>query len=147
MESVFSLDVLCCSLDESMSLKNFGLSDVFLATLASQANQKVDHSDLSFGENMYNGDKVNNIKVTNKPATDSIEVTKKGENDPNQVEVKRSILQVSNDGYESLPSYMTSLASWEDLFATVEKFNSSLNKKEKKKVIITSTKMKLKPWA
>ncbi|KAG8502647.1 hypothetical protein CXB51_000155 [Gossypium anomalum] len=126
MESVFSLDVICCSLDESMSLKNFGLSDVCLATLASQANQKVDHSDLSFGENMYNGDKANNIKVTNKPATDSIEVTKEGENDPNQVKVKRPILQVSKDGYESLPSYMTSLASW-------EKINSSLNKKEKTK--------------
>ncbi|TYH13593.1 hypothetical protein ES288_A06G150700v1 [Gossypium darwinii] len=93
-----------------MSLKNFGLSDACLATLASQANQKVDHSDLSFGENMYNGDKANNIKVTNKPATDSIEVTK-GEKDPNQVEVKRPILQISKDGYESLPSYMTSLAS------------------------------------
>ncbi|KAK5838282.1 hypothetical protein PVK06_007010 [Gossypium arboreum] len=114
MESVFSLDVICCSLDESMSLKNFGLSDICLATLASQANQKVDHSDLSFRENMYNGDKANNIKVTNKPATDSIEVTKvEGENDPNQVEVKRPILQ--------------------DLLAAVEKINSSLNKKEKTK--------------
>ncbi|PPS00401.1 hypothetical protein GOBAR_AA20262 [Gossypium barbadense] len=134
MESAFSLDVICCSLNESMSLKNFGLSDVCLATLASQANQKVDHSDLSFGENMYNGDKENNIKVTNKPSTDSIEVTKaEGEKDPKQVEVKRPILQVSKDGYESLPSYMTSLASWKDLLAAVEKINSSLNKKEKTK--------------
>ncbi|PPS10854.1 hypothetical protein GOBAR_AA09783 [Gossypium barbadense] len=150
------------SLDESMSLKNFGLSDICLATLASQANQKVDHSDLSFRENMYNGDKANNIKVTNKPATDSIEVTKEGEKDPNQVEVKRPILQVSKDGYKSLPSYIASLASWEscalmvephwregannikyseckilggfqDLLAAVEKINSSLNKKEKTK--------------
>ncbi|KAB2013249.1 hypothetical protein ERO13_D09G127800v2 [Gossypium hirsutum] len=131
--AIKSLDEDPLLLDESMSLKNFGLSDVCLATLASQANQKVDDSDLSFGENMYNGDKANNIKVTNKPATDSIEVTKEGEKDPNQVEVKRPILQVSEDGYESLPSYMTSLASWEDLLAAVEKINSSLNKKEKTK--------------
>ncbi|TYI10664.1 hypothetical protein ES332_A09G156800v1 [Gossypium tomentosum] len=131
--AIKSLDEDPLLLDESMSLKNFGLSDVCLATLASQANQKVDDSDLSFGENMYNGDKANNIKVTNKPATDSIEVTKEGEKDPNHVEVKRPILQVSKDGYESLPSYMTSLASWEDLLAAVEKINSSLNKKEKTK--------------
>ncbi|KAH1090406.1 hypothetical protein J1N35_017663 [Gossypium stocksii] len=132
--AIKSLDEDPLLLDDSMSLKNFGLSDVCLATLASQANQKVDDSDLSFGENMYNGDKANNIKVTNKPATDSVEVTKaEGEKDPNQVEVKRPILQVSKDGYESLPSYMTSLASWEDLLAAVEKINSSLNKKEKTK--------------
>ncbi|KAK5835471.1 hypothetical protein PVK06_011160 [Gossypium arboreum] len=93
IESVFSLDVICCSLDESMSLKNFGFSHAFLATLAYQ----------------------------------------EGEKDPNQVEVKRPILQVSKDGYESLPSYMTSLASWEDLLAAVKKINSSLNNKEKTK--------------
>ncbi|KAH1097547.1 hypothetical protein J1N35_014468, partial [Gossypium stocksii] len=81
---------------------------------------------------MYNGDKANNIKVTNKSATESIKVTKaEEEKDPNQVEVKRPILQVSKDGYESLPLYMTSLALWEDLIAAMEKINSSLNKKEK----------------
>ncbi|KAH1130692.1 hypothetical protein J1N35_002070 [Gossypium stocksii] len=102
-----------------MSLKNFGLSDVCLAT---------------FSISRYNGDKANNIKVTNKLATYSIEVTKaEGEKDPNQVEVKRPILQVSKDGYENLPSYMISLTSWEDLLAVVEKINSSLNKKEKTK--------------
>ncbi|XWS56119.1 hypothetical protein CRYUN_Cryun09bG0059100 [Craigia yunnanensis] len=67
-------------LDESLSLKNFGLSDVCLATLASQAEE---------------------------------------ENDLNPVEAPRPLIQVSKDGYESLPSYMTSLASWEDLLAAV----------------------------
>ncbi|KAK8716616.1 hypothetical protein V6N13_043921 [Hibiscus sabdariffa] len=122
-------------LDESLSLKNFGLSDVCLATLASQANQKVDDSDLSLGENMkFEGDKPSNIKGTYKPITDTIEVNRE-EKDPNhvQVQAKRPVLQVSKDGYESLPSYMKNLASWEDLLAAVEKINSSLSKKEKTK--------------
>ncbi|XWS59323.1 hypothetical protein CRYUN_Cryun08bG0111900 [Craigia yunnanensis] len=120
-------------LDESLSLKNFGLSDVCLATLASQANHKIDDSDLSIGENMkYNGDKSSNIKGTYKLASDTFEVTKgQGENDLNLVEAPRHVIQVSKDGYKSLPSYMTSLASWEDLLAAVEKINSSLSKKEK----------------
>ncbi|KAK6232366.1 hypothetical protein SCA6_002439 [Theobroma cacao] len=122
-------------LDESLSLKNFGLSDVCLATLASQANHKVDDSDLSFGENMkYYGDKASNSKGTYKPATDTFEVTKgEVENELHQVDAPRPAIQVSKDGYEGLPSYMTSLASWEDLLAAVEKINSSLSKKEKTK--------------
>ncbi|XVE96212.1 hypothetical protein REPUB_Repub02eG0202200 [Reevesia pubescens] len=121
-------------LDESLSLKNFGLSDVCLATLASQANQKTDDSDISFGENMkYNGDKPSNINGTCKPVTDTFQVTKEEEKDSNLVEAPRPVIQVSKDGYESLPSFMTSLASWEDLLATVEKINSSLSKKEKTK--------------
>ncbi|XVF55940.1 hypothetical protein PTKIN_Ptkin06aG0075900 [Pterospermum kingtungense] len=102
-------------LDESLSLKNFGLSDVCLATLASQANLKIDDSDLSSAENMkYNGDEPSNIKGTDKPVTDAFEVTKGQEqNDLNLVKAPRHVIQVSKDGYESLPSYMTSLASWE----------------------------------
>ncbi|WRX24727.1 hypothetical protein QQP08_017214 [Theobroma cacao] len=134
-ELVSFLDVVSCSLDESLSLKNFGLSDVCLATLASQANHKVDDSDLSFGENMkYYGDKASNSKGTYKPATDTFEVTKgEVENELHQVDAPRPAIQVSKDGYEGLPSYMTSLASWEDLLAAVEKINSSLSKKEKTK--------------
>ncbi|KAE8715738.1 hypothetical protein F3Y22_tig00110160pilonHSYRG00308 [Hibiscus syriacus] len=83
------------TLDESLSLKNFGLSDVCLATLAYQEEEK----------------------------------------DPNhvQAQVKGPVLQVSKDAYESLPSYMTNLSSWEDLLAAVERINSSLSKKEKTK--------------
>ncbi|KAK8565675.1 hypothetical protein V6N12_059230 [Hibiscus sabdariffa] len=113
-------------LDESLSLKNFGLSDVCLATLASQ------------GENMkYDEDKPSNIKGTYKPITDTIEVIRVEEKDPNhvQVQAKRPVLQVSKDGYESLPSYMTNLASWEasGFGQSVEKINSCLSKKEKTK--------------
>lgn len=118
-------------LDESLSLKSFGLSDVCLATLASQANHKIDDSDLPSEENMkYNGD-----HRSNKPAaTDSFEVAKgQGENDLNLVKAPRHVIQVSKDGYESLPSYMTSLASWEDLLSAVEKINSSLSRKEQTK--------------
>ncbi|XP_022766888.1 uncharacterized protein LOC111311621 isoform X1 [Durio zibethinus] len=122
-------------LDESLSLKNFGLSDVCLATLASQADHKTDDSDLSFGENMkYNGHKPIKIEGTYERATDTFELTKgEMEIDLNPIEVLRPVIQVSKDAYDSLPSYMTSLASWEDLLAAVEKINSSLSKKEKTK--------------
>ncbi|XP_047341572.1 uncharacterized protein LOC124945224 [Impatiens glandulifera] len=41
--------------------------------------------------------------------------------------VPTSIINVQKEEYESLPSYMRTLASWEDLLAAVEKINSSLN--------------------
>ncbi|KAK8702400.1 hypothetical protein V6N13_020756 [Hibiscus sabdariffa] len=64
---------------------------------------------------LYDEDKPSNIKGTYKPITDTIEVIRVEEKDPNhvQVQAKRPVLQVSKDGYESLPSYMTNLASWE----------------------------------
>ncbi|OMO68707.1 hypothetical protein COLO4_29462 [Corchorus olitorius] len=122
-------------LDESLSLKNLGLSDVCIATLASQANDTIEDSDYSFRENIeYNVDKSSSIKGICKPATDTFEVTKaEVENDQNPVEAQKPAIQVSKDGYGSLPSYMTSLASWEDLLAAVEKINSRLSKKEKTK--------------
>ncbi|XP_022766889.1 uncharacterized protein LOC111311621 isoform X2 [Durio zibethinus] len=98
-------------------------------------DHKTDDSDLSFGENMkYNGHKPIKIEGTYERATDTFELTKgEMEIDLNPIEVLRPVIQVSKDAYDSLPSYMTSLASWEDLLAAVEKINSSLSKKEKTK--------------
>ncbi|XP_039069841.1 uncharacterized protein LOC120216514 [Hibiscus syriacus] len=74
-------------------------------------------------------------QATDKPITDTTEVNSEEEKDPNhvQAQVKGPVLQVSKDAYESLPSYMTNLSSWEDLLAAVERINSSLSKKEKTK--------------
>ncbi|XP_039155931.1 uncharacterized protein LOC108954122 [Eucalyptus grandis] len=68
--------------DDSISLKRLGISDVALATLASE------------------------------------------------VKGPKSVVKASKDEYESLPSYMKSLASWEDLLIAIEKINSYLSKKE-----------------
>ncbi|KAH7855373.1 hypothetical protein Vadar_024136 [Vaccinium darrowii] len=46
------------------------------------------------------------------------------------VGVHQSVIKISKDDYESLPSYMKVLASWEDLLAAVEKMNSSLGQKQ-----------------
>ncbi|GLT88381.1 hypothetical protein SLE2022_064080 [Rubroshorea leprosula] len=110
-------------LDESLSLKKYGLSDACLATLA-EANHKIDSPDFSSSE--YNEDKGSTLNDKCKPVPLTFEVT---EDDPAQ----RPVIVVSKDDYESLPSYMTGLTSWEDLLTAVEKINSSLNKKAKTK--------------
>ncbi|KAL5720634.1 hypothetical protein ACHQM5_013283 [Ranunculus cassubicifolius] len=73
-------------LDESLSLQNLGLSDVCLATLASEA----DHA-----------------KSVGGTAT-------------------RMVINIAKDEYEKLPSFMKSLASFEDLNQAVNKMNSIL---------------------
>uniref|UniRef100_A0A5B7BE06 Uncharacterized protein n=1 Tax=Davidia involucrata TaxID=16924 RepID=A0A5B7BE06_DAVIN len=89
--------------EDLLSLQDLGLSDVCLATIASEANSKIDSPDLCLQEPMKSA------------------------------EAPKSIIKVSKDDYEDLPSYMKSLASWEDLLAAVEKMNSSLNEKEQTK--------------
>lgn len=97
-------------LDESLSLKRLGLSDACLATLASEAN---DQTDDIFEQGKFSvfgeiGEKKSS-------------------------EAGKPLIRISNDDYESLPSYMKGLAPWEDLLDAVEKINSSLSKKEKTK--------------
>ncbi|KAF2289570.1 hypothetical protein GH714_037210 [Hevea brasiliensis] len=122
-------------MDESLSLKSLGLSDVCLATLASEANKKIDDPDIFMGESIkYYGDEQYNIKNPDQTAADIIEVIEgKMEGDMKPTGSLRALVEVSKDDYESLPSYMKSLTSWEDLLEAVEKINSSLRKKEKAK--------------
>ncbi|KAL3755487.1 hypothetical protein ACJRO7_002526 [Eucalyptus globulus] len=47
-----------------------------------------------------------------------------------EVKGPKSVVKASKNEYESLPSYMKSLASWEDLLIAIEKINSYLSKKE-----------------
>ncbi|KAI5318761.1 hypothetical protein L3X38_038469 [Prunus dulcis] len=54
-----------------------------------------------------------------------------GEDKPKLAQVPLPLVNVSRDDYESLPSYMKSLAPWEDLLAAVEKINSGLKGKAK----------------
>ncbi|KAJ4824840.1 hypothetical protein Tsubulata_035386 [Turnera subulata] len=91
--SYWQLSTINSRMDESLSLKSLGLSDLCLATLASEG------------------------EVEEKPADD--------------VPVARSIIEVSENDYQSLPSYIKNLTSWEELLTAVEKINASLRKKEK----------------
>ncbi|KAK9986552.1 hypothetical protein SO802_031503 [Lithocarpus litseifolius] len=92
-----------------LSLKRLGLSDAFLATLASEATGQIDdvsehRKHLDFGQH---DEKFKSI------------------------DVQKPLIKVSNDDYESLPSYLKGLEPWEDLLDAIEKINSSLIKKVK----------------
>ncbi|KAG9148247.1 hypothetical protein Leryth_012211 [Lithospermum erythrorhizon] len=97
-------------LDDSLSLKSFGLSDACLATIASEANN------------------YSKMEVPYQSATNRSE---KGNSrdDLTTFEEPKPMLKVSKYDYETLPSFMKTLASWEDLLAAVEKVNLYLGTK------------------
>ncbi|WCJ34124.1 hypothetical protein M5689_015445 [Euphorbia peplus] len=118
--------------DESVNLKNLGLSDVCLASLASVANYNIHDTDTYMREPIkhYDGklQSASSLDQTAELTFEGIGGEKEGASEPADV---KSVIEVSEDGYQSLPSYMKNLTSWEDLLAAVEKINSSLTKKEK----------------
>ncbi|XP_020255974.1 uncharacterized protein LOC109832904 [Asparagus officinalis] len=87
--------------EDSLSLQNLGLSDACLATLASEASSLLPMDALTAQES----------KVTDGGATNMI-------------------IKIVKDDYDSLPSYMKSLASWEELQEAVAKLNVFFCKKE-----------------
>ncbi|XP_020982135.1 uncharacterized protein LOC107492717 isoform X2 [Arachis duranensis] len=106
--------------DESMSLKQLGLSDACLATLASGEPEKEQE-----------------FKLQQQPVVDKT-VTSEGRNflsdEPNKenlesAEPSSSLIKISEREFECLPGYMKGLATWEDLLVAVDKINSSLRKK------------------
>ncbi|KAL3532210.1 hypothetical protein ACH5RR_005731 [Cinchona calisaya] len=99
-------------LDDSLSLKNLGLSDVCLATIASEANNSIQN--------------VGTFEEAEEEIVDELM--------PMPFKDSKSWIDVSREDYESLPKHMKSLASWEDLVAAVEKINSSLTKRSSKPV-------------
>ncbi|XP_056158788.1 uncharacterized protein LOC115667102 isoform X2 [Syzygium oleosum] len=107
--------------DDSISLKRLGISDVALATLASEANDKTVEPNLCSRQIQKNQeDKMHDLEGPYQPATLNLGAG----------EGPKSVVKASKDEYESLPSYMKSLASWEDLLVAIEKINSYLSKKE-----------------
>lgn len=117
--------------DESSSLKDLGLSDVCLATLASEANGRVNNPHTSLQEPMeyYEGIQ-NETKEPYQPLSKTSGMTKgeAGEG-MKSIGVSKPVINVSKDDYESLQSYIKNLASWEDLVGAVEKMNKSLSEK------------------
>ncbi|KAH9674169.1 hypothetical protein KPL70_018368 [Citrus sinensis] len=117
-------------LDESLSLKNLGLSDVCLATLASEGDNKTDDPDIGIQKPMKSyGDKLDMKDQCQRAA----KIKGEQKDKPKSFEASGPIIKVSKVDYESLPSYMKSLAPWEDLLAAVDKINSSLSQKERAK--------------
>lgn len=103
-------------LNESMSLWNLGLSDVCLATLASEDTEIAKIRTLQKTEN-YDTVKSFGLEEETPPATkDSAQLTSE-----TTTEIK-----IFKDDYEKLPSFMKSLASWKDLNEAVSKMNSVL---------------------
>ncbi|KAI8562798.1 hypothetical protein RHMOL_Rhmol03G0063200 [Rhododendron molle] len=118
-------------LEDSLSLQDLGLSDVCLATIASQAHSKTDSLDISPELTNLTNEKQHGMRGQYGPASKFLEVIEgEVEDDLELVGVPQSVIKISKDDYESLPSYMKTLASWEDLLAAVEKMNSSLSQKQ-----------------
>ncbi|CAK9322939.1 unnamed protein product [Citrullus colocynthis] len=127
----FEEDIL---LDDSLSLQNAGLSDVCLATLASEGNSTFNdpymdlHTPKKFLEKPLG---------SNFPCQSAVRTVgaPEGEDKDNLTfeEAFSPLITLSKDDFESLPSYMKGLASWEDLIVAVEKINSCLEMKGKGK--------------
>ncbi|KAF3562415.1 hypothetical protein DY000_02019625 [Brassica cretica] len=121
-------------LDDSPNFKSLGLSDACLATLASES--KAARFVSSAVKDPYTSLEES---VKGKPVvTSALPVPKtselSNEDEVGAVEMGRTsrpTITLIKDEYESLPSFMKALASWEDLLSAVEKFNAVLcNKKE-----------------
>ncbi|CAN1277982.1 hypothetical protein LINPERPRIM_LOCUS16508 [Linum perenne] len=118
-------------MDASLSLKSFGLSEVCLASLAGGGNGELSPPAMSVREPMKcDSHSMHGINDTSQAASNS-SVANEGESEgchePDNAS-KREI-QLSKDDYESLPSYMKMLTSWEDLVSAVDKINVGMRKK------------------
>ncbi|RVW96500.1 hypothetical protein CK203_029743 [Vitis vinifera] len=101
--------------DESLSLKNLGLSEVCLATLASEAYEEIDNPNISWKEpiKLYE-DKLHNVEGLSQSATKILgSIAGEVGDDLNSVGAPKSVINVSKNDYEQLPSYMKTLVSWE----------------------------------
>ncbi|XP_022151355.1 uncharacterized protein LOC111019317 [Momordica charantia] len=125
----FREDIL---LDDLLSLQNAGLSDVCLATLASEGNSTFDdpygdlHTPKRFLEKPLDSKFPCQVQIVGLSEGE-------GEDYLTSKEAISPLIKLSKDDFESLPSYMKSLVSWEDLIVAVEKINSCLEMKAKGK--------------
>ncbi|XP_010534376.1 PREDICTED: uncharacterized protein LOC104809942 [Tarenaya hassleriana] len=116
-------------LDESLSLKNLGLSDACLATLASVANDVIKEPDIVQipvkGKPFDTRESMQSVPETSELSDEKVQTKTETGRTPGQM------IAVSKEEYENLPPYMKCLAAWEDLLCAVEKMNSALGTKEK----------------
>ncbi|KAJ8649640.1 hypothetical protein MRB53_002663 [Persea americana] len=118
--------------DDSICIQDLGLSDAGLATLASEANDELASPEASPQNSMsYDYGKRCEKKIGYKLPSEALGKTGTPNHCPLASSTTQTILKISNDDYDKLPSYMKSLAPWEDLQAAVVKMNSVLCEKEK----------------
>ncbi|KFK25053.1 hypothetical protein AALP_AA8G060600 [Arabis alpina] len=113
-------------LDDSLNLKNLGLSDACLASLASKVNED---PYTSFEESVKG--KSFDTSASILPGPKASQISNEDAYAPLEMD-RPSVptITLKKEEYESLPSYMKSLASWEDLLSAVEKFNLNLGSKK-----------------
>ncbi|XP_059280868.1 uncharacterized protein LOC132034497 isoform X1 [Lycium ferocissimum] len=99
-------------LDDSLNLQNLGLSDVCLATIASEANTIYEKEGFYLSTEKKQDDSDGKMNDELKSSEDT-----------------QSLITVSEDDYENLPKHMKILASWQELIVAVEKMNSFLHTK------------------
>ncbi|KAM0065516.1 putative spindle and kinetochore-associated protein [Helianthus debilis subsp. tardiflorus] len=99
--------------DDTLSLQKFGISDASIATIQSGDYNKIE------------------LDTLYEPVMDFSEKESKQLDKRDELEDFKSFITLPKDAYEALPSYMKSLASWEDLLAVVEKMNLHLKQKTK----------------
>ncbi|KGN59396.2 uncharacterized protein LOC101214784 [Cucumis sativus] len=127
----FEDDIL---LDDSLSLQNAGLSDVCLATLATEGNSTFSdpYQDLHTPKKFLEKPLGSNFPCQSAAQTVGAPEGE-GEDHLTFEEAISPLITLSKDDFESLPSYMKGLASWEDLIVAAEKINSCLGIKGKGK--------------
>ncbi|CAE6088492.1 unnamed protein product [Arabidopsis arenosa] len=114
-------------LDNSLNLKNLGLSDACLAYLATEVNDNVKDPDTSLKESVRGKP----FDTSALPPPKASELS--NEDEYATLEMDRTsgpTLTLIKEEYDSLPSFMKSLASWEDLLSAVQKFNLVLDSKK-----------------
>ncbi|CAH2073838.1 unnamed protein product [Thlaspi arvense] len=112
-------------LDDSLDLKNLGLSDACLATLAQKVNDNVKDPCTSLEDSVKGKPFVTSGALPDPKAS----MLEDGYAALDMDRTSRPTITLGKDEYESLPSYMKALASWEDLLSAVQKFNSVLGGK------------------
>ncbi|KAI4365418.1 hypothetical protein MLD38_021403 [Melastoma candidum] len=127
-------------LDDSMTLKKLGISEASLASIASTGTPftvkgKAGEPEFSLNTTRtYTEQTVSNVWGTSQYSMGNTAINEGGklsatEDDPIPKPNAKAV-QVSVDDYECLPSYMRSLASWEDLHSAVGKISLRLDQKE-----------------
>ncbi|KAJ4788499.1 Methyl-CpG-binding domain protein 4 [Rhynchospora pubera] len=108
--------------EESLSLKNLGLSDACLATLSSQGASFLD-SPKESSERFLSFHDEQPCGVETKPHYEIDGSLNNGISKDSEIHPKAAEINVSKDAYDNLPAYIRNLATWEELIAVVEKLN------------------------
>ncbi|GMH23027.1 hypothetical protein Nepgr_024870 [Nepenthes gracilis] len=117
--------------EDSLNLKSLGLSDACLAAIESEGYRKIDEVDHPFDASLNRENEQTNTKGQHQLDEASFNRLYVKDGDKSKfIDVSRSLIIVSKDDYEGLPSYLKSLASWEDLQTAIERMNSSLSNKQ-----------------